>query len=195
MTTRFPLPGWRPALLLLGLLCLGLPAGAGSLQTRFTTVTVHDLPIGRWTRVELAGGEPYSVENTSPQKVRVALTSVRPFEKKSVGRGYRLIPDPGWITVKPVVLDIEPGSSGHAEVRLTVPDDPAYAGKKYEGWLLAKGAGPQFQVGLITRIRFNTVDAPPVRPASADDAKQHTEPEAESPPREPHDAKTQSNLP
>lgn len=164
MTNACPIRGWRVALLLTGVACLCLPARAGRLQTRFTTVTVHDLPVGFWTRVELEDGEPYTVENTSTQKVRVNLKASRPFEAKAVGSGYRMIPDAAWITVEPAMLDIEPQSSAGAEVRITVPDDPKYAGQRYEGWLVATGVGPQFQVGLITRIRFNTV-AKPEEPA------------------------------
>jgi hypothetical protein len=168
---RIPSCELRAGCLAIVLLCLGSSVGAGTLQTRFSTVTVHDLPIGRWTRVELAGGVPYTVENTSNRKVTVTLTPGRPFEPKSVGRGYEMIPDPKWITVKPAVLKLEPHSSGTAEVRLTIPDDPKYAGKRYEVWLMAKGAGPQFQVGLITRIRFNIVAEPTDRPPSKTDEK------------------------
>ena len=164
MTHAYPMRSWQGALLLPGLLCLCSPIFAGTLQTRFTTVEVHDLPVGFWTRVELEGGEQYTVENTSTQKVKVTLKPSKPFEPSAVGRGYRMIPDPSWITVEPTVIEVGPKSSGSAEVRIAVPCDPQYAGKRYEGWLVATGIGPQFHVGLITRIRFNTIvkpDEPP----------------------------------
>jgi hypothetical protein len=180
----FPAPGRRLPLILLGLTCLCSPLWAGTLQTRFSTVTVHNLPIGYWTKVELKGGESYAVENTSRQKVKVTLKSTRPFERKAIGRGYLMIPDPGWITVEPCELELEPHSTGYAEVRLTIPDDPKYAGKRFEGWLMATGVGPQFQAGLITRIRFNTVAEPPRKP----DEGRSFEAATDTPPNKEHDS-------
>ena len=106
--------GRRLVLLLVGMLCL--PAVAGTLQTRFSTVTVHDVPVGYWTWVQLEDGTPYTVENTSDQTVTVTLKASKPFEAKAVGSGFQMIPDASWITVEPSELVIGPNSTGSGQV-------------------------------------------------------------------------------
>ena len=144
------------------------PATAGSLTTRFTTLNVKDIPVGHWTEVALPGGERYSVTNDSDRDITLALRPSKPFGKRGRSRRHTPIPDVGWVTVEPERLELGPHESGQARIAIRVPDDPAYAGRRYEVWIVAKSVGGQFAVGLATRIRFNTVDAPapvPLEPA------------------------------
>lgn len=134
------------------------PSLAGSLETRFTTVTLTDMPLGHWTRVELADGTRYSVKNTSDKTVEVVLVAAKPFAKGRKLKPYTAVPDASWLTVKPTTLKLGPGKSEKAEVTLKVPNKPEFANRKYEIWLIAKTTGGQFGVGLVTRIRFNTVE-------------------------------------
>ena len=133
---------------------------AGSLQTPFTKVRVRDVPVGRWTRVQLADGRDYTVRNSSDRTVEIRLRAAKPFDKPKGANVLASIPNPAWVTVKPVQFPLKPGATGTAEVRIVVPDQPEYAGKTYEVWLVAETVGGQFGVGLITRIQFNTVLQP-----------------------------------
>jgi hypothetical protein len=136
----------------------------GSIETPFTIVHVKDLPVGRRTRVQLASGERYSVVNKSALDVELTLKGVIPYDKRSRRNRWQPVPDPSWLSVTPAELTLAPGESGEADVTLAVPDDPKLSGKRYEVWLLAETTGGQFGVGLVTRIKFNTVPAPAETP-------------------------------
>ena len=132
-------------------------AGGGSLQTSFTTVTIRNVPIGSWTRLQLPDGARYSVENTSAQALLVRLKAVPPFAEPG-RRRWEPIPDPGWVRIRPEVIEVGAGEKGEADVQVHVPADAGYANRQYEVWLLARAEGGQVGVGLVTRIRFNTVE-------------------------------------
>jgi len=155
--------------LLLALTACG-PAYGGSLRTRFTTVTLKDLPIGKWTRIELADGTRYAIENATDRTVRVGIEAIRPFDKDKKASPYRCIPDLSWVKVKPATLTLKPGQTGTADVAISVPDKPEYAARKYRFWIRAKTLDGQFAVGLLTRVRFNTVPAEPSAAAEGDGA-------------------------
>jgi hypothetical protein len=136
-------------------------ASAGSLETPFTSVVVRDLPVGRRTRVAGADGKSYTIRNNSDQTVEVRLTATKPFQMEGKQRTHEDIPDPSWLAIAPASLTLKPGEEGAAELILGVPDDPQYANRRYEVWLLAQTENGQMALGLISRIKFNTVKRPP----------------------------------
>jgi hypothetical protein len=148
-----------PIFLITGLSFLSV-CTAGTLETQFTSVVVKDVPIGRWTRVVLADGRRYSLSNKSDRTVEAEVKAIKPFGEKDKLKWATPIPDISWVVIEPALLKVEPGVTREADVKISVPNDPAFAGRHYEVWLLAETVGGQFGVGLITRIRFNTVLAP-----------------------------------
>ena len=135
----------------------------GSLRTPFTTVNLHDLPVGRWTRIELADGTRYSVENATDRTLRIGVEAIRPFDAgdKKKHATHAVVPDLSWVKVTPSTLTLKPGETGVADVVISVPDKPEFADRKYRFWVRAKTLDGQFAVGLLTRVHFNTVAAPP----------------------------------
>lgn len=139
-------------------LCSIAPLLGGSLQTSFTTVRLRDLLVGHWTKLELPGGEGYSIENTSDRPVTLAIGAAKPKQwKDELPPSCKAIPDTSWIQIKPARLVVGKYGTGRADVSIHVPADEQYANQKYEFWLIAKAVDGQFGVGLITRVRFNTV--------------------------------------
>jgi hypothetical protein len=145
--------------LLAGLLGLAATVQAGTLRTRFTRFVLHDLPVGRWTRVLTKGGGRYALENTSEQNLKVEIQAVKPFLDAGRLRPYEPVPDQAWVRLKPSHLTLAPGETAEVEIEIHVPSDAAWAGRRYEAWIQARTVGGQFRVGLLTKLRFNTVPA------------------------------------
>jgi hypothetical protein len=147
-------------------LILSVSAGvgdAGVLRTRFTTVLLHDLPVGYSTRLLLADGSRYSVENTGSQDLPMRFSIQKPnwIEPGQPGMpGYRPIPDRNWVAIDPVAGTVPGPGQIEVEVIVRVPQDPAFANRRYEFWLRAETAGKHAGLALLTRVRFNTVAEP-----------------------------------
>lgn len=112
---------------------------------------------GHSTRVQLQTGEKYGVENDSDRAVEVVVSAARPSDS---GSSWTAIPALDWIEISPARIKVSPRGKGWTDVTISVPDDPAFAGKKYEFWLRASTDDEQIGVTLVTRVRFNTVNKP-----------------------------------
>jgi hypothetical protein len=169
-----------PGVFIAGLSLLSMCA-AGTLETQFTSVVIKDVPIGRWTRVELDNGRRYSLSNKSDQTVEATVKPIKPFGERKKLKWATPVPDLSWVKVEPDLLKLGPGVTGEADVKIAVPKDPAFAGKQYEVWLLAETVGGQFGVGLITRVRFNTVLVPPATKETDTEKKTDSAPPGKEP--------------
>jgi hypothetical protein len=149
----------------LSLVVLSWYAVAGTLETKFTVVVAKDLPIGHRAPLLGSDGRQYAIRNNSDQTVEVRFTALKPFQQIGQKRAYADIPDPSWLTIEPLSLTLGPREEGRIELHLAVPDDKRYANRKYEVWLLAQAQGGNLGVGLITRIKFNTLEHPITSPA------------------------------
>ncbi len=151
----------RDNVLLLPLLLLFLPSAllAGSLQTRFTTVVLEDVPVGRPVALCLPDGGYYGVRNASERAVKVRFTAVVPeyCEPATGGVRYVAIPARDWVHVEPAVVTVPPNGEAETLVTVTVSNAPAHVGQRYEFWLRAEAAQGQAGVALLSRVRFNTV--------------------------------------
>ncbi len=136
------------------------PCRAGSLRTPFAKVVIEGLAVGHATRVRLADGRRYCLENTSETDVGVAVTVRQPRRSDLRGVPYEPIPDIAWVTVSPTNIVVPAHGKAEADVLVSVPKDAAYANKKYEVWLRAATTGGQFGVALITRLRIHTTEKP-----------------------------------
>jgi hypothetical protein len=150
--------GCRSTARYLRLLTLLAPASrAGTLETECSSVIVKDLPIGHRTELSGPSNQVYTIRNNSDVKVDVSFSSTRPFGTRGRQHDVADAPDAAWLVVDPKTLALQPHSKGVAKLSLAIPNDKRYANKKYELWLVAKAKGTQLGVGLITRIKFNTV--------------------------------------
>lgn len=149
-----------------GVLLAAMCAVAGTLETEFTSAVVKDLPIGYRTPLKGPDGKQYTIRNNSDQPVEVQLSALKPFQQEGLKRAHADIPDTSWLTINPASITLPAGKEGKVELHLAVPDDKQYANQKYEVWLLAQAKGGQLGIGLITRIKFNTVEKPVVPPTA-----------------------------
>ncbi len=141
---------------------LAMSASAGTLRTRFTTVLLEDLPIGYATRLRVADGARYSVENTSERDIEVRFSVQKPtwIEPVRGGPRYRPIPDIAWVTLDPMRAPVPAGGKTEVDVSVRAPDDAALVGSHFEFWLRVETVGPGAGVALLTRVRFNITAEP-----------------------------------
>ena len=142
-------------------LLLACPLLAGTLETRFTTVVLEDVPLGSPAAVRLADGGYYGVRNASERPVGVRFAAAVPEYCQPTTNGVRYLPiaDARWVRVEPSAVTVPPNAEAEALVTVTVPNDPAFLGKNYEFWLRARVMQGQGGVSLLSRVRFNTVAA------------------------------------
>lgn len=140
---------------------LACPLLAGTLETRFTTVVLEDVPVGSPAAVCLPDGGYYGVRNASDRPVAVRFAAVVPeyCQPTTNGVRYTAIPDRAWVRVEPPTVTIPPHCEAETLVTVTVSNAPAHIGRNYEFWLRAQVGQGQGGVSLLSRVRFNTVAA------------------------------------
>ena len=69
--------------------------------------------------------------NESDDPVKLKIRPVPPDPNITPQLGYEYAPDPGWLIVKPEEIAIKGNSIRELKLRLAIPDEPAYRGKKY----------------------------------------------------------------
>jgi hypothetical protein len=92
------------------------------------------------------------------------------FTKKPgiLKEGYEEIPDPGWIEIDRIEIEIEAQSRESVEVWVRMPNNEAVANKKYEGWVVAREeAGGMVAVQVAVRVLLSTSDYNPSLPEEA----------------------------
>lgn len=146
-------------------------AAAGTMETRFTTVVLEDVPVGAPVAVCLADGAYYGVRNASDRPLPVRFSAVAPgyCEPTPGGVRYEPIPSLDWIGIEPASVTVPPGGEAEALVTVTVSNAVEHVGRRYEFWLRAQTDQGQAGVALVSRVRFNTVSAdrrppPPEKP-------------------------------
>ena len=137
-------------------------AFAGSLRTRFTEVVMDDVPVGATVSPRLADGTGYTLVNDSDRPLRVRLNAERPSfcEPVTPGPQYRPLPPTCAVSFEPQVFDLAPHATNAVLVAVSLPDDPALAGKRFEVWLRAEALVGNAGVALVSRLRLDTRGAP-----------------------------------
>ena len=144
--------------LLLITLTLALPAVAGSLSTRFTEVDMPNVPVGATVSPRLPDGTGYTLVNDSDRPLRVRMNAERPSfcEPVTPGPQYRPLPPSCKVSFDPQILDIAPHGTGAVLVAISIPGDPALAGRRFEVWLRAETLVGNAGVALVSRLRLST---------------------------------------
>lgn len=178
-------PRARGAVALFAVLA-AVSAAGGSLGTRFALVEMPGVVPGKSCAACLPDGSYYSLRNDSDVPLRVRLSCERPgFVERSPGARYEAIPDRGWVSFDPAVVELPPRSEGESIVRVTVPDAPENYGRHWEFHVRASAVAGQAGVMLTSRVRFDTVEA------GAEDARKAAPPRPpevkslDPPPRRP----------
>ncbi len=116
-------------------------------------IIYNNLQIGREYDFGELSNIQFEVKNRSESPVSVRIVKYKPSSAKA---GYEPIPDLSWVTVYPELLEkIKPKSKKQVGVKISIPDDEKYLGKKYQIMLQARTTGKSFiGIALNNRIMF-----------------------------------------
>jgi len=153
-----------PIILLLSIVMLNPNCvHAGGLSTKFVEVTLENLELGKLYSVKELTGKTLVITNTTAdQKVDIAIEPEAPVDYNLV-EGYEPIPDINWVMVeKSYFVDIGPDKEAETDILISIPDDEALYGKKYQVYIYSHTAGTAatFRMGLMSRLFLHISEKP-----------------------------------
>ena len=131
---------------------------AGSVSTGFTQVVLEELEPGKTYSTTEERGIPLDVANETEASLRIKIDILQPKGQELI-EGYEPIPDISWITLEKNEFKLEPGGVGITDVKISIPDDKEYRGKKYQVYLFSYTTGRAVGVGLRSRLLFTIAPA------------------------------------
>lgn len=148
---------FRDVALLAAALSLAFQAGTAradeGLSTDFGNVVLNNIPQGS---AYVLSSRPVRVTNKGERTIGIDYEAALPAESDLVP-GYEAIPDISWIGFSRTSFGgVKGGGTTEAILRLTVPADSKYAGKRYQAFLwLHSSAGSLGMLGLGVKPRLN----------------------------------------
>ena len=130
-------------------------AGAG-LSTSWGEVVIQNLQIGQTYSVQKASNLLFKLTNTGDTDARIRVDIIPPSGEPK--KGYEVIPNTAWITLDKYDFVIKSGETAETDVKISIPDDEKYLGKKYQVYLFSytiESAG-FMGVGLKSRLLLHT---------------------------------------
>lgn len=150
----------RRALLAAALLT---PASAWAkigLSSQFINVAIENLKPGRTYNLRELKGVPYTVKNRGDEAVDVQVEVLAP-QGKDVREPYAPIPDPSWVRLNPDRYRLNPKDAGFSDLVISIPDDPALAGRHFHAVIWAHTVGKGLlQAGVKSDVRFSVGKGP-----------------------------------
>ena len=130
---------------------------AGGLSTTFVQAKVENLEPGKeYSITDLT--KSLVIKNTTSKITTDIEISPENAKEYNLIDGYEPLPDISWIKVKKSYFkDVGPGEKVETEVTISIPDNKAYYGKKYQAYLYSHTAGKgTFRMGLMSRLLIHT---------------------------------------
>jgi hypothetical protein len=140
---------------------LFLPAAAGAayLSSTFSEVSVDNLSPGTMYSLKKVANFPYNLTNKGSKPVTVGLEVIKP-KPSSIRSGYEVIEDTSWVRLETPVITVLPGETKQVDVRIIIPADTRYLGRKYEAGIwahtLEKDGGMPLSVGIESVLLIAT---------------------------------------
>jgi hypothetical protein len=133
-------------------MCLGLiPAGtAGAIGIRLNTfgeVLVENLAIGESYSMLKLMNQPFEVayKGDTPTNLRLEVKPPLPSELKP---GFEAVPDVSWVSLGNSLVAVAANGTYRTDVKITVPKDKKYLGKKYMAFLTVRLLPPKGGLGV-----------------------------------------------
>jgi hypothetical protein len=137
-------------------LAMGLKVGPGHID-------ITDVPLGSKVSVSEAAGKPLCLQitNNSNMAYGYVINILYTAETTApLGSGYEDIPDIGWIIPEEKEVRIHARQTRDVALYINIPNDAAYAGKKYQAVIEVQGKknqpGDIFVLAAQVRISFST---------------------------------------
>ncbi|OGV96121.1 hypothetical protein A2W24_01895 [Microgenomates group bacterium RBG_16_45_19] len=132
---------------------------AGGLRCSVGEVVVENLKIGNTYSLKTLANLPLSITNTGSEPVTVRVEPVVPASTETK-QGAEPLPAPSWAKAVPDSFELYPQESKSVEMILTIPEEEAYFGRKFQVnfWSHTLPKANQFLAyGLSSRVIF-TID-------------------------------------
>lgn len=143
-------------IILLFIFCLYYSINAAGLQTRFSSVLVHNLHPGKSYSLKKIVKLPLKIKSTFNKNVKLEIKILKPF-KQELKEGYEIIPDISWIQTGTNSLIIRAMKESETDVIIKIPDDKKYFGRKFQVMIWSHTVGRSVGCGLKSRLLFTTV--------------------------------------
>lgn len=136
-------------------------AGAG-LKTQFGEVVVKGLKIGQTYSLLKLVNLPLRLVNTGEAQVDVVITPLIPGGAV-LREGYDPVPSLDWVKVESAQLTIGPNREGATDVLITIPNDPALLGKRFQADIWSRTQDPMapVAVGIQSHLLIHVDSEPP----------------------------------
>jgi hypothetical protein len=139
-----------------GLWAMGLAIGPDQID-------LDDVPLGSKVTASQLAGQPLYLEitNNSSTAFDYVIDILHSGETSApLPANYQDVPDTSWIIPEAEEIWIEAGKTKKIDLYLNLPDDPNYAGKKYQAVIEVKNKKKRpediFVLAAQVRIRFST---------------------------------------
>lgn len=126
-------------------------AGAG-LSTSWGEVVINKLQIGQAYSTKKESNMLFSLTNTDSRETRVKVDVMPPTGK--IKEGYEAIPDTSWVSLDKDYFIIKPGETVTTDVKISVPDNERYLGKKYQVYIFSYTIEVKGFVGVGLKSRL-----------------------------------------
>lgn len=124
---------------------------AGGLSTDWGEVVIDGLEPGKAYNINELARTPFQIDNNSDDEITIKVKILTPA-KEELKPGYEPLTDTSWVAVEKDEIIIQPFKKGIINLKLTIPDEKKYQGKKYQFWAWSYTIGKAVGVGLKSRI-------------------------------------------
>ncbi len=161
---------WAVGLVLTAILQAGFaaeeePKPAGGIRTDFGDVLIENLGIGRSYNLRELAGTPLKVTNTGAWtidlQIDVQIPDAKLITQNRIDQGYKAIPAIDWVSLSKSQFVLPSGESAYTDVIITIPNDPALYGKKFQASIYSRSVDKRFlNLGVWSHLFINMVQSP-----------------------------------
>lgn len=138
------------------------PCHAAGLRTKFGEVVVRNIKIGQTYSLNTLISLPLRVLNTGDQTVELLIDPIKPSAEQA-HVGYEIVPSTSWVRLEKQEFTVEPNHEAVTDVIVSIPNDPALMGRKFEVdlWSRTRTKVGMFGVGMQSRLLLHVASTPP----------------------------------
>lgn len=127
---------------------------AAGLSTTFSEVTLEGLETGKDYSTSHVADLPLAVINTGDEATDLKMEILMP-EVSELKEGYEPIPDISWIRLEQLEFKgVKPKEAATTDVKISIPGDQQYKGKRYQVFIWTHSTGTAIAVGLKSKLLF-----------------------------------------
>jgi hypothetical protein len=125
-------------------------AYAMGISTAFGRIKIDNIKTGQTYSMKDDAGMMFEVRNTSDMEITLKIKVLKPLQNELI-EGYEPIPDAEWISLEKDLFTLEPEGSISTDIKISIPQDPSYKGKKYQANIWSHTTG-LLAVGLKSKL-------------------------------------------